>query len=731
MTDFFSIVDATVTGTLSTGGTVTFKNDGSNPDDAAGDPVYSANVPMPATPTNLVITVVANAPGKLGTTNHVLYQVVAPPLNDNFSNAVKIAASGGLVLGNNEFATTEPAEPDHAGALSSSASLWWTFAPAVSGTYFVDSTGSTFDTLLAVYTGTNVGALTKVAAVDDVGSQLQGYLSFSATAGTTYRVAVAGYDSSETGGIRLRVERNGGPDTNGPTVTVGFPTNAMTLVSNKVALTGIAADPAPNASGVSEVFILLNDEPVARVATGTTNWYAPLFMNTGANQIRVWAGDHAGNMGTQTVVTVVVLPPPVPNDYFVQAIPLEGTNGTTSQDTAGATRQVDEPMHAGNEGGHSVWWSFTPQTDGVLSLITAGSSFDTLLGLYTGPTIKTLSVVASNDDESGGGAYSQIIAAVRSNTTYYVALDGYGGAAGLAQLTYSLAPGPVVKLTVIPGAGGNATPPTGDFASGISLVLTAMPNDGYEFDHWEFDGTISSANPLNLVLTSDLTNYATFRRIPYTDDFERYANGIGLTNQEAAPGFMWTSSDNKSWTIQSNNVAAGTFAARSGAITNSEVSTLLLSGSFSAGNVSFASKVSSEPLWDRLIFLVDGIARQEWSGESDWSSHSFPLTEGAHVIEWRYIKDANGWAGLDAAFLDNVAVPTVTTPAQMSIGLAPGGGFVIEIRGQASRQYVLEASSNLVDWVGISTNIAAGGVIQLSDPAAPMHAARFYRAVAP
>ncbi len=53
---------------------------------------------------------------------------------------------------------------------------------------------SRFDTVLAAYTGTSLGALTRVAQNDDLGPEvLQSRISFPAVAGTTYHIAVDGF----------------------------------------------------------------------------------------------------------------------------------------------------------------------------------------------------------------------------------------------------------------------------------------------------------------------------------------------------------------------------------------------------------------------------------------------------------------------------------------------------------------------------------------------------------
>jgi thiol-disulfide isomerase/thioredoxin len=64
--------------------------------------------------------------------------------------------------------------------------------------------GSTFDTVLAVYTGNSMGSLTPVASNDDDGSITTSRVSFEAIAGTTYRVAVDGYRGA-SGQVTLNI----------------------------------------------------------------------------------------------------------------------------------------------------------------------------------------------------------------------------------------------------------------------------------------------------------------------------------------------------------------------------------------------------------------------------------------------------------------------------------------------------------------------------------------------
>ena len=112
--------------------------------------------------------------------------------NDNFASAETITASLPTdAYGNTSAATSETGEPSHAG-VTASTSVWFKWTPSASGNVRVRTCWSDVDTVLAVYTGTGVGALTPVASNDDGGScdTTDSSVEFNAVAGTTYRIAV-------------------------------------------------------------------------------------------------------------------------------------------------------------------------------------------------------------------------------------------------------------------------------------------------------------------------------------------------------------------------------------------------------------------------------------------------------------------------------------------------------------------------------------------------------------
>lgn len=131
------------------------------------------------------------------------------PGNDNFSSAYVLTGPSGEVGGTNVGAATETDEPGH--PVGPYASVWYTWTAPFSGDVSFSTCGSSFDTLMAAYTGTALNALTEVASNDDSGSKnpfdgggcgVQAEIGFAAVNGTQYSIAVDGF-TGDTGSIKL------------------------------------------------------------------------------------------------------------------------------------------------------------------------------------------------------------------------------------------------------------------------------------------------------------------------------------------------------------------------------------------------------------------------------------------------------------------------------------------------------------------------------------------------
>jgi len=147
---------------------------------------------------------------------------LSQPPNDNFANATELPGVSGQITGTNVDATKEPFEPDHTADNTGITSVWYSWTAPETGAFYFDTHGSTFDTVLAVYTGSSVNDLTQIARNDDDGSGIAGNnddnkiandnssLVFRAEAGTRYYVVVDGWGGN-SGSIVLNWRKSSGP----------------------------------------------------------------------------------------------------------------------------------------------------------------------------------------------------------------------------------------------------------------------------------------------------------------------------------------------------------------------------------------------------------------------------------------------------------------------------------------------------------------------------------------
>ncbi|MGH7970437.1 MAG: InlB B-repeat-containing protein, partial [Limisphaerales bacterium] len=518
---------------------------------------------------------------------------------------------------------------------------------------------------------------------------------------------------------------------------VSSPQSGLTVSNQLVNLVGTAFDPDPNSSCLKAVLINQNG-CVGTPASGTASWNSPVLLQPGLNILSVTAVDEAGNVSPSVVIELNYFVSSPGNDFFAQATPLTGASGSNSVYTFNATKEVMEPNHAGNYGGKSVWYSYQPPADGVLTLDTSGSTFDTLLAIYTGTSISNVVPVAANDDAFVGapGGYSLLDQAVRSNVVYHIALDGFGGASGTGVVTYAFAPATVFHVTSSSSGNGAAQlvstntlggasiapGPEADFAAGSKVTAVATPDQAYQFSAWTGDIS-STVNPMSLTIGNNLNIIAQFAPAVFSDGFESGdLSHLG-----------WQTSGDAPWFVQSQVVASGKYAARSGVIGDGQTSSLILSTTFAAGPASFDFKVSSEPSFDKLTFSIDGFVQQQWSGQVGWANYQFSLSGGLHTLNWTYSKDPSLTFGLDAAFIDDLNLPfgiphDGTTAAHLQFVHMGDGSYAIELLGQASQKYILQVSTDLVNWQDLSTASADGnGSIHFSNLGSLATSAQFYR----
>ncbi|NES25426.1 MAG: calcium-binding protein [Symploca sp. SIO3E6] len=126
--------------------------------------------------------------------------------------------------------------------------------------------------------------------------------------------------------------------------------------------------------------------------------------------------------------------PPI-NDNFVDSIRLVGSLVSTTGTNVDSTGELGEPFH-GSIPDTSVWWNWRAPADGVVTINTFGSNFDTALGIHTGTAVNSLNTVTFNDDF--GGLQSQVSFTVEAGQIYNIAVDGWGASQGSIALNLDL-----------------------------------------------------------------------------------------------------------------------------------------------------------------------------------------------------------------------------------------------------------------------------------------------------
>jgi len=158
---------------------------------------------------------------------------------------------------------------------------------------------------------------------------------------------------------------------------------------------------------------------------------------------------------------------------FADASTITGAAGTVFGNNVGANKEAGEPNHAGNTGGASVWYRWQAPFTGKATFFTTTSNLDTLLGVYTGSAVNSLTTIASNDDGLNLGLQSTITFNIASGANYYIAVDGFNGATGIIKLSWTASSPPAndnfANAQVVSGPSG--------FVSGSNAGATKEPGE--------------------------------------------------------------------------------------------------------------------------------------------------------------------------------------------------------------------------------------------------------------
>jgi hypothetical protein len=424
---------------------------------------------------------------------------VTPP-NDDFANRITISGARDSISGSNVGASKEAGEPDHAGC-SGGRSVWWSWTAPSNGIVTISAelykymwwgTYESGHPLLGIYTGTSVSNLTLEASnAASTGDSAQ--VSFAATAGTTYQIAVDDA-SGFTGDITLKVI-----PTQPPVVNILSPTNGSVFFgATNHPITVNVFDPDGSISRVdyycnSSWFGSSTDSPFGMVWSNR---------NHGSYTLIAKATDDSGVFTYSLPVNIEVRPS---NDNFDNRTRIPGASATVTGNNYYASKEAGEPDHAGYAGGQSVWWSWTAPSNGIVSIAAELQSWPghsigyPLLGIYAGTSVSNLDMVASGDS-SFYGYTVQASFTTTAGTTYKIAVDDAYGYTGDIALKVIPTQPPMVSITS-PTNGG-----TFPYPGNVEIAATATDPDGsvtnVEFYLGENRIASVSHSPFGLVWTN-------------------------------------------------------------------------------------------------------------------------------------------------------------------------------------------------------------------------------------
>ncbi len=684
---------------------------------------------------------------------------VAAPGNDFFANRTPLSGLSVTVEGTTLYATVEPGEPNITGLLNYvngvlenvSPSVWYAWTAPADGFVRI----STPQAYLGVFSGNMVSNLTTIG-VGAFGEDLD----FDAVAGQTYPISVvqaSGGQPDFTWSLQMAKVAITNP-VDGAILPAG--TN-MEIDANTIDLEG----------SVTTVVFYANTNLLGIV----TNRPFSLVMSNlapGDFVLSAQATDQYGEVTTSKNVEVRV---PPGNDNFAQRIVFTGTNVTLTGDNSGATTEPGEYLPAGASG-RTIWWSWTAPTNGNVTItapafsttaaaetaadrvvpkdviITGpgsppaqpGPTTGPLLVVYTGSLLINLSLCASNTAYYSGFedipiypcgpvypddwcVISPFTFPVVSGQTYQISLDGVNGSFGAATINFSFVP-------LSPSSPPPPAPPNDNFAQRTVLLGNNITTNGTTVS-----ATLELTDP-------DLGGGLDARTVWYT----WIAPASGTTMVGLNPDQFPTAALSQFGVYAGSTPGSLIPVASGGDYGNS--SFYALSGT--AYQIEVASPSENEELFTLTLnspvppAMNPSLPVRLANGSYDIRvvgsiGQSFVIQSSPNGLVWTTI-DTDTLLAASLDYIDTTAIgrptrfyrvlPLDTVLNQQPFAMlqprsGPANGFNLNLTGESGQPFLIQTSTNLVDWFNLSSGVLIDNAFNFTDYNAPNYLQRFYRTV--
>jgi hypothetical protein len=441
------------------------------------------------------------------------------PANDSFAAAQVLTGTTGSVSGNTANATKEPGEPNHANN-AGGASVWFSWTAPTNGFYLFNpfnASSSQFGITQAIYTGDSVDSLTLVAAgLTPTGSftRYGSAAAFNAVAGTTYRIALDGYN-----GLMADYKLSWSP-LDAPTISTFNPTTAYAGQSLTISGTGFVPGATVVIGGVtvSPARLTFNS------ATSISVSQVPFTSVTGPIVVTTVAGT-----ATSASNLTIVAPPPPSISSFTPTTGLVNTSVTIT----GTALALGDAAPIVRFNGVPVIGSFTQNSTSLTVRVPPGAT----TGPITIETSRGIATSATNFVIPAPFISSFSPSGARSGLTVTIDGGNFSGATAVlfngvsapftlvssTQITATIPDGATTgKIAVVTPNGSAASasdfvvivPPvitqqpvsqTATVGDTVTLTVAATSNGPLEF-WWRRNGQALLSNPTNSNSTLVLTN---------------------------------------------------------------------------------------------------------------------------------------------------------------------------------------------------------------------------------
>jgi hypothetical protein len=411
----------------------------------------------------------------------------------------------------------------------------------------------------------------------------------------------------------------------------------------------------------------------------------------GSHLLSVQSTDQNGLTTTSEQVEVRVQPP---NDNFAQRIVINGATTNWLADNSGATTEPGEYL-PGGASGRTLWWSWTAPTNGTVTIDTAG--FSASSGLAVMPAGAGL--LANLPGTNGARANDVIIIGV-----------GWGPPGPTS--------GPMVAIYT------NATlADLGLCASNSGWFLTGSitinPTDGTATYNGEWYVLPSFAFPVSEGQTYQISL-----------DGVNGSFGVASVNFSFTPAPLPPANDNFAERIMLLGASPSANGTTAGATRE-------------PGEPSDGADPNARTVWYSWTAPATGVVQANVSGDSSLALAFYvgtdlatliPVTEGFDSASFYALAGTTyqiaiaGPDGLETSFtLSLVGPPSPPTlDASKTFRLA-NGAYQVFIVGATGQSFVVQASSDMQNWVTIRTDTLLSNSLEFIDVTAEKFAKRYYR----